>query len=206
MWVHVRRRWLFWRARCSLPALLAEMDEQRVVSIAAATNGGAAILLVALAAWLTGLPVLFPSLGPTAFILFTRPFSDAAAPRSVVLSHSTAIVGGWAAWKLVTTLTDAPLSLADPSAAVCLSAGLAFMVTAVLLVRLRCLHAPACATALIVATGAVTGYLNLLVMAGAAGALAYQGVAIHRLFGVHVPLWERDARRDAATAAPRRAA
>ena len=87
----LRLRWLRWRARLSVPSLLASADERSVVSRVAAINGGLAILIISLFAWLTDLPLLFPVLGPSAFILFSKPFSADAAPRSVVGGHFIAM-------------------------------------------------------------------------------------------------------------------
>lgn len=185
----LRFRWRVLKARLSVPALLSRLDEQRVISVVAALNGGAALLVISVAAWLSGLPLLFTSLGPTAFILFTRPFSPAAAPRSIVLGHSIALACGWSAWAIVSLFLDQPVSLADPNLALTLSANLGFVMTCVLLIRLSIAHPPACSTALIVAFGAVTGWRNLLVMEFAVLVLTYQGVLMHRLMGVHAPLW-----------------
>lgn len=191
--VSLRTRWLMLRAQLSLPTLLSQLDENRAISILAAVEGGTAILIVSLAAWLSGLPLLFPSLAPTAFILFTRPFSAAAAPRSVILGHMAGIASGFAAWGLMSWITASPVSLREPGLALCLSANIGFMITCLLLVRLSCPHAPACATAIIIATGAVTAWPDLLVMAGAVILVAMQAVCIHRLLGVHAPLWKTDA-------------
>ena len=179
-------------ARFSVPAMLSRQDEQRLISIVAALDGGLALLVISVAAWLSGLPLLFASLAPTAFILFTRPFSPAAEPRSIVLGHSMAIACGFSSWSIVSLFVDQPLSLADPSFALCLSADLAFFMTCVLLVRTSCAHPPACSTTLIVACGAMTGWPDLLVMEIAVLLLTYQGVLMHRLLGVHAPLWRID--------------
>ena len=194
----LRLRWMMLRANLSLPALLSRLDETKVVSVVAAVDGGAAILVVSLAAWLTGLPLLFPALGPSAFLFFTSPFSPAAQPRSVVLGHCIGIVSGWAAWGLVSAVSGEPVSLTEPSLALCLSANIGFTMTCLLLVRFRCPHAPACASALIVATGAIAGPHQLLLMASAVMMLAVQGVVTHRLLGVRTPLWASSAREDGA--------
>ena len=190
----LRTRWLMLRARVSLPAMLSRLDETKVVSVVAAVDGGATILLISLAAWLTGLPLLFPALGPSAFILFTRPFSAAARPRAVILGHSIGIISGWAAWGLVSAASGSPVSLSEPGLPLCLSANIGFMFTAMLMVRLKCSHAPACASALIVATGAIAGSHQLLLMLGAVVALTAQGILIHRLLGVNTPFWASTAR------------
>ena len=194
------------RAQLSLPVLLSQTDETRIIAISAAINGGVAILIIALAAWLSGLPLLFPSLGPSAFLLFTRPFCTASAPRSVILGHTIAIGCGWTAWIAVSRLTGAPVSLPESGWPLCLSAILAFMMTSLLLMRLSCPHAPACASALIVATGAMTQWHELLVMLAAVFILAGQAMIIHRLAGVRGPLWHLQDNRDAAPKSRRPAA
>jgi len=188
----IRGRYRVLRASLSLPSMLSQLDENRVVMVLAAINGGFAVLVISLLAWLTGLPMLFPSLGATTFILFTRPFSVAACPRSVILSHLSGIVCGWAGWALLSHVTGDPVSLEHPDLALCLSANVGFALTAALLLILSAPHPPACATALIVATGAMAHWADLLVMAAAVLALALQGVIIYRLLGVYAPLWRID--------------
>ena len=77
----LKMRWLVWRARLSTPALLARHDETKVISTMAALNGGGAILTIGLFAWLTDLPLVFPALGPSTFILFTMPLTRGADMR-----------------------------------------------------------------------------------------------------------------------------
>ena len=189
----LRTRWRLLKAQLSVPTLLSRLDERKVVSIVAALDGAAALLVISLAAWWSGLPLLFPSLAPSAFIMFTRPFSEAASPRSMILGHSMAIGCGWLSWTTMSFVFGHPVSLAHLDLALCLSADLAFALTCILLVRLSCHHAPACATALIVASGGITAGTDMLIMVVAVVLLTYQGVLIHRLLGVHAPLWKIDA-------------
>ncbi len=62
----LKLRWLTLPARFSMPGLLANADERKVVSLVAATNGAIAILILSLVAWLSNLPLVFAALGPTA--------------------------------------------------------------------------------------------------------------------------------------------
>ena len=96
----LKLRWLGWRARFSIPALLAHGDERSVVSVATAVNGGLSILIIGLCAWLVDLPLVFPILGPTAFIVFGKPFSPEGAPRSIVIGHLSGMVVGLGSWQL----------------------------------------------------------------------------------------------------------
>jgi CBS-domain-containing membrane protein len=184
-----RQRLLVWRARLSIPSLLAGCDERRVVSVLAAVHAGAAILIISVLAWLLDLPLLFPALGPSAFILFSSPFSAAAAPRSVVVGHFVAMAAGLAVWSAVTFVGGQPVSLPDGGWPVFVSASLALAAACALLVRLNCPHAPACATALIIALGAATSWLDLLGMAAGVLLLTTQAVWLNRAAGVRTPHW-----------------
>lgn len=104
-----KTRWLMFRARLSTPVLLTRFDEQKVVSVITAIHGGSAILAIGLFAWLTDLPLVFPALGPTAFILFSAPLSPAAAPRSVILGHFSCLGSGYVVWWLMSYLAGGPL-------------------------------------------------------------------------------------------------
>jgi CBS-domain-containing membrane protein len=178
-----------WRARLSIPSLLAGSDERRVLSLAVAVNGGTAIFIISALAWLLDLPLLFPALGPSAFILFSRPFSVAAAPRSVILGHSSAIVAGYAIWGCVSLVTGKAVHMEAGGLPVFASASLALALTCVLLVSLSCLHAPACATALIIALGAANGPTAFVGMAIGVVLLTAQAVVMHRIANVKAPVW-----------------
>jgi CBS-domain-containing membrane protein len=183
-----------WRARCSVPALLARHDERRVVSAVTALNGGLAILVVSLFAWLTELPLVFPALGPSIFILFSAPLSAAAAPRSVILGHWVSIAAGYVVWWAVSYVAGHPVSLEAGGWPLIMSASMALALMCFLLVRLSCPHPPACGSGLVVALGAVTAPLDLLLMALVIVWLCVQAVALNRAVGVPVPTWSPRAR------------
>ncbi len=190
----VKMWWLRWRARWSIPALLASGDERKVVSVIAGTNGALAILTVCLFAWLTDLPLVFPALGPTAFIIFSKPFSPDAAPRSVILGHFSGIASGMVTWHLFSYLGNQPVSLDVLGWQTFGSASVALAMTCLLLVRLSCSHAPACASALIIALGGVSGWLDMLAMAIAVVVLTGQALLVNRIGGVRTPTWSPEPR------------
>ncbi len=185
----LRMRFLILRARFSIPALLGSADERRVISMVAAVNGAAAIMTISVVAWLCDLPLVFPALGPTAFILFSSPFAPSAAPRAVVLGHLIGISSGCAAWHSLNYACDGNVTLQDNVLYLSCSASLALAMTSLLLIRLSCPHAPACASALIVALGGVTDWTDLLLMAAAVILVTAQSVGINRLASLPVPIW-----------------
>jgi CBS-domain-containing membrane protein len=185
----LKTQWLLWRARLSIPSLLGRADERTVISVVAAVNGAIAILTISLFAWLSDLPLVFPALGPTAFILFTTPFSRSAAPRSVILGHLTAIASGYAVWRVISHINGGAVSLEIGGWPMFLSGSLALAVTCLLLVRFSLPHPPACGSALVVALGGVTHWSGLLIMGVAVILVTAQAVAMHRICCLPVPTW-----------------
>ena len=185
----LRAQWLSLRARFSIPSLIAAADERKAVSVVTAVNGGLAILAISLCAWITDLPLLFPALGPSAFILFAKPFSPDAAPRSVIVGHFAGMGSGLAVWHLVGLACGSPVSLSTGGWPTVVSASLALALACLLLVRLSAPHAPACATALIIAVGGVTGWLGLLAMAIGVVMMTLQAVCVNRIAGLNMPIW-----------------
>ena len=57
------------------------------------------------------------------------------------------------------------------------------------MVRLEVRHPPACASALVVVLGGVTGEVEVLVMGAAVTWLALQAVVLNRLAGMPMPWW-----------------
>ncbi|OOZ36580.1 HPP family protein [Solemya velesiana gill symbiont] len=77
-------------------------------------EGLAALAIISTAAFLAKLPLLFPPLGPSAFILFRTPLSRAAAPRAVFIAHNMGMVIGLAMLYLFAFLfPDADLQGSD---------------------------------------------------------------------------------------------
>ena len=188
-YIRFRQRLLQLRARMSIPALLAGYDEQRIVAIVTAVNASLAILTLIAIAWLVDLPLLFPALGPSAFLLFSEPFSRSAAPRSVVLGHSIGISVGYASWQLVSILSGQVVSLEDGGWPILLSASLAMAACSILLIYVTCQHPPSCASALIVAMGAANTGVAILGMAAGVLLLTLQAMIVNRLVGLRSPIW-----------------
>jgi len=154
--ISLKTRWTIWRARYSTAGLLARLDERKAIALVAAVNGGLAILAIGFFAWITNLPLTFPALGPTAFILFATPTTESAAPRSIILGHFSGMATGWTVWYLMSTVVGGPVSIQAGGLAPVVSASLALAITCGLWVRLSCPHPPACASSLIIALGGVT--------------------------------------------------
>ncbi|WP_439028600.1 HPP family protein [Haloarchaeobius sp. DT45] len=132
-------------------------------------------------AWVTGLPFVFPSLGPTAFVLATNGDSG---PRRIVGGHTVGAVVGFGAHELVApelvaTTQFAPF--APASARLALAGALAVAGTTAGMGVTKTVHPPACATTLILALG-LLGTLGAVGVVVAAVTLLY----LTFRFGTHV--------------------
>ena len=83
--------------RLQLPALEARHSQVGILGLFAFVNGVVSIGLMAMAALLTGAPFIFPSLGPTAFLLFFTPTMPAASPRNTLGGHLIGVLAGYLA-------------------------------------------------------------------------------------------------------------
>lgn len=144
---------------------------------------GVLLTVVGLLAWATGRPFVFPSLGPSGYVLATTTSED-LTPRRVVGGHLIGLGAGLLTYHalasgLLITTTAVPFSLtqlrlvASGVAAVVLTTGL--------MLRTDLVHPPACATTLIVGLG-------LLPSLTEAGIVV---VSVLTLVGVHEALRSR---------------
>jgi CBS-domain-containing membrane protein len=152
-------------------------------------NGIISIAIMAAAALVTGEPFIFPSLGPTAFLLFYTPTLPAASPRNTMCGHAIGAAAGYLSL-VVFGLTDAAPALATSVTwgrvgAAALSLGL----TSGAMVWARVPHPPAGATTLIVSLGILREPAQLAVLMLAVALLVVQGAVINRLAGIPYPMW-----------------
>ena len=131
--------------------------------IATSLHTGVLIAAIGVFAWATGLPALFPSLGPSAFVLATFPESEASNARRVVGSHALGVAAGLSTYHLfasgvIVTSQIAPFSLVGLRLAVSGVGATVLTVTGMLHLGVR--HPPACATTLIVALGILPSFFQ----------------------------------------------
>jgi CBS domain-containing membrane protein len=162
---------------------------QLVLGIYVAVNGFFAIALMATVASITKSPFIFPSLGPTAYLLFFAPTSAAASPRHVILGHGIGIFCGWLSLALF-GLLDAPGALVEGvNLPRIFATAFSLGATAGMMILFRVNHPPAGATTLIISLGILQSDWSLLVIELAVIAVVTQAWIINRLAGVPYPLW-----------------
>ena len=148
-----------------------------------------AALVVGVLAWRTGLPLLFPALGASTFIVFALPSVPAAAPRNVILAHAAGAFIGWATLRACgVDTTGANLShlLGLPHV---VAASISLGLTTLAMLILRAPHPPAGATTLIVSLGSMPELWHVGVVVAACVLLVLLAHLAHRAAGVAYPLW-----------------
>jgi len=145
--------------------------------------------VLALIAHVAAEPLLFPSLGPTIFIVFYSPLSPQAAPRNVICGQLIGIGCGYAAlW--VFGLQDATADIFHISGRTVGAVVLALTLTLSLMVWMNVVHAPAGATTLIVALGLIHTVPNLIALVVGVLVCVILAFWINRLVGIPVPAWK----------------
>ncbi|QHS17498.1 HPP family protein [Halopenitus persicus] len=107
-------------------------------------------------AWVTGQPFIFPSLGPSAFVLAFDRHGGRDRARRVVGSHLIGAVAGLAAYLLLAagvTLVESPDPASLDGLRLAASGTVSIAVTSWAMIATDTNHAPACATTLIVSLG-----------------------------------------------------
>ena len=120
-------------------------------------------------AWLSGQPFIFPSLGPSAFILAFERRSERTRTYRIVGSHLIGGIAGLLAWTVIAsgiTLTATPPAFSGEGFRLALSATLSIMVTTWAMIATDTVHAPACATTLIVSLGLLSTPLQVAIIVG----------------------------------------
>lgn len=175
--------------RFRLTRLLGRFPERIVWAVFMFINGFITTSIMAAVAMLTRTPFIFPSLGPTAFMLFYLPESPTASPRHTIYGHAIGILCGFGAlW--VCGLTHAlPTIDVGVSHARVLAAALSMASTGTLMILFKAAHPPAGATTLIISLGIVSRPFYLVLIEAAVVLLALQAIVINRLAGLNYPLW-----------------
>ncbi|MEX2505015.1 MAG: HPP family protein [Egicoccus sp.] len=175
--------------RFRLPALVDRHSSVAVLGAFAAINGLISIGLMATAALATGNPLIFPSLGPTAFLLFYTPLAPASSPRNTLGGHLIGALAGYLSLAVFGLLDVAFQANAPISAGRVGAAALSLGLTSGAMVWLKVPHPPAGATTLIVALGILREPWQLAVLMLAVTLLVLQGYFINRLAGLPYPRW-----------------
>jgi|SRR5215472_2951672 len=169
--------------------LLLHFPPRLVRSTYVFVNGFVTIALLALLALVSHNPFVFPSLGPTAYLLFFAPLGKTSSPRNTIIGHAIGLICGYGAF-VITGVGAMPFGVHPgifwPRI---LASALSLSVTGAFMVLLDVSHPPACATTLIVSLGIISKPRELLIIEVAVFLLVAQALVINRLAGLPYPLW-----------------
>ena len=179
--------------RLRLEWLLDHFPPRLVRSLYVFVNGFITIGVLALLALVSRNPFVFPSLGPTAYLLFFSPMAKTCSPRNTIFGHAIGIICGYAAFVL-TGAGALPFGLHPgifwPRI---LAAALSLSATGAFMVLLEVSHPPAGATTLIISLGIISRPRELVIIEVAVFLLVTQALVINRLAGLPYPLWNAGA-------------
>jgi CBS-domain-containing membrane protein len=178
-------------ARLKLTRLLGRFNERWVWAAFMFINGFITIALLSAVAMVTRIPFIFPSLGPTAFLLFFTPNAPTASPRHTIYGHAIGIACGYGALWIFHLAHAPPALVTGVTMERVMAAALSLAATGALMILLKAAHPPAGATTLIISLGIVTRPFFLLIIEVAVALLALQAIVINRLAGLDYPFWVR---------------
>jgi CBS-domain-containing membrane protein len=175
--------------RLRLSWLLRHFPARVVWAAYVAINGFVTIAILAGLAVFTDSPFVFPSLGPTAYLLFIAPLGETSTPRNTILGHAIGLICGYAAYEL-TGAAQVPFGM-HPGVywPRILAAALSLAFSGGLMVLLHASHPPAGATTLIVSLGIIAKPKELVIIEVAVVLLVIQALVINRLAGLPYPIW-----------------
>lgn len=141
--------------------ILEPVEERPSARAALLSTGRTCSLLAVLAllAWGTGEPFLFPSLGPSAYALAVTPSAATSRWQRAVFGHLFGVLSGLVAYHALAAglaITDIPPALSVPGIRLVGAGFVSVALTTFAMLRTDLRHAPACATTLIVGLGLLT--------------------------------------------------
>ncbi|MBV8218421.1 MAG: HPP family protein [Solirubrobacterales bacterium] len=148
-----------------------------------------AIGLSGLWAYIVKQPLVFPSLGATAFLIFETPMAEVGTPRNTIVGHSVGIAAGVLSLAIFGLLDAPSVYVSGVTLGRVGAIALAVALTGGVLRLLRSAHPPAGATTIIVASGLLAKPRQILDVLIGVLLLTTAGWCLNRLMGVPAPVW-----------------
>lgn len=140
-------------------------------------------------AWLVKEPLVFPSLGATAFLIFETPMAEVGTPRNTILGHFVGVAAGALSLAIFGLLNSPSVYVSGVTFARVCAIALAVALTGGLLRVVRAAHPPAGATTIIVASGLLHTPRQMLDVLVGVVLLTIAGWLLNRALGVPAPMW-----------------
>src|SRR5436305_801583 len=140
-------------------------------------------------AYLVKQPLVFPSLGATAFLIFETPMAEVGTPRNTIIGHSVGILAGAVALAIFGLLHAPSVYVSGITVGRVCAIALAVALTGGVLRVLRAAHPPAGATTIIVASGLLHTPRQMADVLVGVVLLTIAGWLLNRGLGVPAPVW-----------------
>jgi CBS-domain-containing membrane protein len=140
-------------------------------------------------AWAVREPLIFPSLGATAFLIFETPMAEIGSPRNTIIGHVVGVLAGACALAVFGLLNAPSAYVAGVTPARIGAIALAVALTGGILRLVRSAHPPAGATTIIVASGLLAQPRQMADVVVGVLLLTASGWAVNRVMGVPAPRW-----------------
>lgn len=140
-------------------------------------------------AWLVKQPLVFPSLGATAFLIFETPMAEVGSPRNTIIGHFVGVAAGVLSLAIFGLLNAPSVYVSGVSFDRVCAIALAVALTGGVLRVLRAAHPPAGATTIIVASGLLAKPHQILDVLIGVVLLTITGWLLNRAMGVPAPVW-----------------
>ena len=148
-----------------------------------------AIGLSGLWAYIVKQPLVFPSLGATAFLIFETPMAEVGTPRNTIIGHTVGVAAGVLSLALFGLLDAPSVYVSGVTLARVGAIALAVALTGGVLRLVRSAHPPAGATTIIVASGLLAKPRQIVDILVGVLLLTIAGWCLNRLMGVPAPVW-----------------
>ena len=156
---------------------------------------GLLIVIVALAGWATQQPLIFASLGPTAYELIETPHRRSAEPYSLVVGHLVGVGAGFFSLWVTRAWWAPPVSSAGVPLARVGCVVLAAALTVFVNLLIQASQPAATATALLIAAGLLQRPVDAAVMMAAVLLMAFVGEPLRRV-RLNTPVLKQDEKNE----------
>ncbi len=169
-------------------AVIEGQASRRAVALRVVLGTAITTTIIGLLAWVLHEPFVFPSLGPMTFLLFFTPMAAMSAPRNAIIGQAIGVGSGYLAL-VAFGLLQTPADLMDLTLIRVGAIVMALTLSFGLMIWWGFPHAPAGATAMIIALGILRTPLELSIMMLAVVTVVISAFIINRLTGIDMPAW-----------------
>jgi len=138
------------------------------------------LLVVGLAGWLTHQPLVFASLGPTAYELIETPHRRSAQPYSIFIGHLTGVAAGYLALAMTAAWTAPTSSLNGVPLLRVLAVVIATALTVFGTILLRASQPAAISTSMLIAMGIMSAPRDAIVIVASVSIMIAVGEPLRR--------------------------